>query len=929
MKNRIEEFFSGNKLIFAAFFVPVLLMLLAFMVKGIYPFGENQIAVIDMYHQYVPFLSELQFKLQEGGSLFYTWNGAGGSNFWNLLAYYGASPLNLLLALFPKSLIMEGVTLILLIKIGLAGSFMALYLRYAGGVCNMVTVAFSTLYALCSYVMAYYWCIMWIDAVTLLPLCILGLNRLMDDGRAALYTVSLALVVFINYYTAIMVCIFILCYYPVLYFIKVKKGGFRTCLTTTGKAVGYSLLAIVMAAVMLLPTFLSMQNAYYISSEMPDNWLFYNDALDVINQLLPNAELTYREGLPNLYCGLIVVMLLVFYILSKTIPLKEKALNLGFLVFLFLSLNINKLDFIWHGLHFPNQLPYRYTFVICFILVAMAYKAFLRIDEVKTNTIWAVLAAGIGYYLLAQKLVAKEIDDVNLFFYGGIVFLLLYCIVMLLYKKGRVKKNIFGCLIVVVILAEMASNTCTSMDKIGTTLRDEYFANSSDISRLAEQTREEFVRTEMDGNYILNCPALYHYRGISQFSSSLNASATAIMEKIGIEGEPGKNRYNYNRTDPVTNAILNVKYIISKNLEIDDPYFETVRTSGHTRLYENRYPLSIGYMTGNAIRTWDYHSENPFTVLDDYVRAATDNRYDRVFYDVEMQGITAANVQTTVEGDGLISGALEDEDKESKIVLEYRADETRQYYVFVEASNASAITVNKEREEEDIDIRDDCGSVVNIGVMEEGDEFQITVDYDEANMGDIRAHVCWMDEAAWDGAYEILSDSMMEVTDSGDTFIEGTVDVKEAGVLVTSVPYEEGWTLTVDGQEREIQELVGGAFISTALDEGTHEIRLEFRPPGILVGLALTLAAIALLIFFQVFRRRRRNRRETEVESFLSETDSEFEEQMQGEATVEPEAASDQPKSAGLEPEKQPQEEGIPEDLTPAPDADQLPQDGR
>ena len=379
---RIKGFAQNNRCIFAAFLLPVLLAVIALAAEGVYPFGDNQIAVIDMYHQYVPFLSELQYKLQEGGSLFYTWNGAGGSNFWNLMAYYGASPLNLILALFPRELIMEGVTVILLIKIGLAGSFMALYLRYACGRNDMVTAAFATMYALCSYVMAYYWCIMWMDAVALLPLCILGLCRIIDGKGPVLYTVSLALIVFINYYTAIMVCIFILFYYPALYFIKVRGGGALKCLKTTGKAVGFSLLAIAMASVMLLPTYISMQSTYYISAEMPDNWLFYNDVLEVLNQLLPNSQLTYREGLPNLYCGLLTVLLLVFYCMSRSISLREKAINGAFLVFMFLSLNINKLDFIWHGFHFPNQLPYRYTFVICFLLTAMAFKAFLRIDEV-------------------------------------------------------------------------------------------------------------------------------------------------------------------------------------------------------------------------------------------------------------------------------------------------------------------------------------------------------------------------------------------------------------------------------------------------------------------------------------------------------------------------------------------------------------------
>ena len=160
------------------------------------------------------------------------------ANFWNLISYYGASPLNLLLAVIPKKFIMEGVTLILLIKIGLAGSFMALYLKNINKTGSMAVVGFSTLYALCSYVMAYYWCIMWIDAVALLPLCILGLNRLIDSGRTVMYTVTLALIIFINYYTAIMVCIFIMFYYPVLYFIKVKGGGRETLLFGYGKSGG-------------------------------------------------------------------------------------------------------------------------------------------------------------------------------------------------------------------------------------------------------------------------------------------------------------------------------------------------------------------------------------------------------------------------------------------------------------------------------------------------------------------------------------------------------------------------------------------------------------------------------------------------------------------------------------------------------------------
>ena len=860
-----REILQRNKLILAAFCLPVILMLLAFLVMGIYPAGENQIAVIDMYHQYVPFLGELQSKLQSGGSLFYTWNGAGGSNFWNLLAYYGASPLNLILVLFPKKFLMEGVTLILLLKIGLAGSTMAVYLRAIvwekdKRSADISLVGFATLYALCSYVMAYYWCIMWMDAVALLPLCILGLHKILDGRSGVFYTVCLALVVFINYYMAIMVCIFILFYYPVLYFIKVQGESAGHFFKTTGRAVGYSLLGVLMSAVMLLPTWMSMQSTYYISADMPEKTELYNDLLDILNQMLPNAELTYREGLPNLYCGMFVVILLVFYWISRTIPLREKLLNGAFLVFLIFSLNINKLDFIWHGFHFPNQLPYRYTFMICFLLIAMAYQVFQRVDEIRVNHLWILLAAGGGYYLLAQKILTEHIKDLDLFVYSGLAWLALYVAILLLYKKGRLPKNLLLILTVILLTCEMASNTCTSIDQVGTTQRSNYYANEADIAKLVKKTEgtdDRFGRTEMNDNYILNCPAMYHYKGISQFSSSLNANVTALMEHIGVEGAPDKNRFNYNQTDPVTNAMLNIRYLIGKNLPIDDSDFKQIAKSGNSRLYESIYPLSIGYMTADTIRTWNYEQENPFMVLDDYVRAVTQNKYTSVFTEIEPVDVSAANIELSSTGDGMWDSTLKNETKKSKTILTYQAQQAGKQYLFIEADDADAITVSQEKKDDKIEIRNDCGSIVNLGEMDSGTEFTVTIEYKEGKGGSVVSHVCTMDEAVWQDAYKMLSASMLDVTDYGDTYLKGTIDVQEDGVFVTSVPYEAGWKLKVDGHTREIDELIGGAWISTSLSAGEHQIELSFRPPGLIAGLLITLASIGLLIAAEWWRRRR------------------------------------------------------------------------
>ena len=873
-----------NRYVFMAFFMPVLILVFVFALSGIYPFGTQQLAVIDMYHQYIPFLSELQCRLQGEGSLFYCWNSGGGCNFWCLLSYYGASPLNLLLILFPKSLIVEGVSVILLIKIGLTGSFMYVYLKNVYNPSELLadrqeglkTVLFACMYALCSYVIGYYWCIMWLDAVMLLPLLMLGLNRLITDGKMALYTVCLALIVFSNYYIAIMVCIFVLVYYPAFYFITVRGRSAKECLLTTLKAVFASLLGIAMSSVMLLPTYISMQNAYYFSSEMPEQWNLYYDALNIINQLLPVAHLTYIEGLPNLCCGFLVTVMLVCYFITREIPLREKALNGAFLVVMFLSININKLDFIWHGMHFPNQLPHRFTFVICFVLVAMAYRAFNRLNGIRPGHIAAVFIVIGAYYIAAQKLLNGVVDNMNMFMYYGLALTAAYGILLMVYKRQKLTRRSFLALLAVVVAAEMCVSSGMYFDRIGNSSRDTYNENKASVIRLANYANTaggptadggdgRFARTEIDDPLIHNCAAFYHYRGMGQFASTLNARTTTLMERIGLEGHPGSNRFNYNETSPVTSCITNVDYLIAKNRKLKDPDYSYLMMDENSRLYESNYPLSIGYMLPYSIRTWKPYDTNPFVNLDDYVRAATSGEVERVFVNMGQGEISGSNVSSKYVSDSHVESTLIDPEGSGSVNITYTAEVNAKYYVYVASDYAETIYIECQDVPEDIAVQSDCGSILNIGVMDIGQEFKIKVNYEKGRAGRITCYVCTLDQEAWDKAYGMISSSLMTVTDATDTCIKGTVDAGEGGVFVTSIPYEEGWTMKIDGNKYEIRELTGDSWISAGLDAGTHEIEISFRPPGIINGLLLTIASILILIAatnLPVLKRRRQSQTE-------------------------------------------------------------------
>ena len=80
-----------------AFLFPFTVAVLICIRNHVYPFGENCILHIDMYHQYEPFFTELMDKLKHGGSLMYSFRIGLGSDFVSLISYYLASPLNIFL----------------------------------------------------------------------------------------------------------------------------------------------------------------------------------------------------------------------------------------------------------------------------------------------------------------------------------------------------------------------------------------------------------------------------------------------------------------------------------------------------------------------------------------------------------------------------------------------------------------------------------------------------------------------------------------------------------------------------------------------------------------------------------------------------------------------------------------------------------------
>ena len=271
-----------------AFFVPAFIMLVLFIIRGIYPFGDRSFLFSDMYHQYMPFLSEFVHKIKAGEGLFYSYNVGIGSNFLALYVYYLASPFNWLVFLLPEGLIMEFMSYLVILRIGLMGLTFSIYLRKVFGKEDPAALLFSTAYALSGYLAAYNWNVMWLDCLILLPLILLGAERLVREGKWVMYTVALGLCILTNYYISIMICIFLVLYFGMLLiteYYTMTEGQSRKARIVFGRIGRFafaSLLAGGLAAALLIPEVCAILRTDFGNSDFPGTLESYFSVFDML-----------------------------------------------------------------------------------------------------------------------------------------------------------------------------------------------------------------------------------------------------------------------------------------------------------------------------------------------------------------------------------------------------------------------------------------------------------------------------------------------------------------------------------------------------------------------------------------------------------------------------------------------------------------------
>lgn len=854
------NFFMRNLWLFVAFFVPFLLMYGCFALAKVSPFGDEQILATDLWHQYYPFLVDFQDKLQEGGSLLWTWKSGGGTNYIALMAYYLASPLNFLSVFVPAEYLREFLAVITCVKIGCAGLFFAQFLRITFKKRDISVATFSIMYALCSFIMGYYWNVIWLDTVALLPLVVAGTIALLKDGKFKLYVIALALSVLANYYIGLFTCIFVLLISIAYCIIEYKN--IKTLFMNFFKMAGFSVLAIGITAILTVPTAIALGNTHSSDNTFPQAYAInigdtadFKGTMQALGEVISNSVAfvppTAKEGLPNIYCGVIALVLGILFFTCSKIKIRERIVGGVLLLFLMLSFVIRQLDYIWHGMHFPNMLPYRFSFLFSFVLVVMAYRLFMHLDSTKIWNILVSILLLIGVIALAYKYQESK-AVIGTVFIAVLVIAWVMLSVLKLVPKEAVAAALF-----IICLAEGACTAYIGVKTVGTTTTTSYPLGTNDTLDVVEYidkveiNNPDVFHSEVTKYHTLNDNALIGIDGISMFSSVVNADVTTYMEKFGLCGWVASNRYTYQESSPFTNMMLNIKYLISPyGYFLDTEHNVLKDQSGSVKLLQNKYYIPQGFMVSEDLLEYnvDFASVNPFDNQNEIFRLATGlegNLYEQL--EVVSQGHTDSQAfPVSKNGYGSYSFRLEDTSQSPHLKFNYTAPYDGTAFAYFQCG-----------EGENCDLRVNDNTIITnyvkrpyimqMGPVKEGDKLSIYSDLSNVSVGSAHVYCNMLNEELFLEGYKKLSESALKCTKSSDTLIEGTIDVKEDGLFYTSISFDKGWKAYVDGEEVEITP-VCDALVAFKLSSGHHDIKLKYCPQGFTLGVTVTLVSIALFV---------------------------------------------------------------------------------
>lgn len=511
-----------------------------------------------------------------------------------------------------------------------------------------------------------------------------------------------------------------------------------------------------------------------------------------------------NESTPQFYCGIVMMLLAVSLLVNRTVSIKTRIATLVVTIILVASSVLSPLEYIWCGMRVPNGFYSRTAFLLSF---------------------FALWAAGHALHALKNQPKLRQA-------YRPVVIMPLLALTAI----------------------ELFANAHVMWNQLYTGYSEKansaYVATATDtITTIQDQTSASFYRIDRTTTRVdsaaLNEGLALGYNQLSSYSSANNPQAIALLNSLGYSSV-GEFSTRYAEPILAVDALLGVKYAIAEHAPSGYAAMTEIADTA-SAVYENPYALSVGVMTSNDIQNCTLKGENPFEKQNDL--------YSKIL-GREVMLYTKIEAKNTEDDENLRqwnatvpSGSIG--------YLYINKDATAGSYWPVTLT-IDQRTIGNEAWRFDNNIRQIADAsdspsqhTVSIGVAEgytdmpqdnEPVFYALNLDVFEQIINELK-----------------MSEFVPTVFEDGR--IEGEYTAKDDGNLLLSVPYDEGWNVTVNGTAAELTPAADKGLSSLNMQKGANKIVMTYKTPGALAGLAVSLATAAALVAAGLYARHKKSRR--------------------------------------------------------------------
>lgn len=827
-----------------------------------------------------------------------------GSDIITTLHYYTiGDPLSLFAVFVPKEYTEILYTLLILLRLYLAGISFSCYCFFHKNN-RFPTILGALAFCFCGYSLfagirhPYF-----LNPMIYLPFILIGIDKVLKKEKPYIFIISTALAAISNFYFFYMICIFMFIYAVFRYFILFRKIAIKELIIWLSKFIAFFAIGIGMSCFILLPVVISLfsTNRMEAKNYVP---LFYNKNYyeSFLTAFLAGKQTGYWSVMG--YTPIILVSIFSLFVKKKNTQLKIGILMLTtFLCIPFIGHVINGFSYV------SNRWIWVYAMLNSYILVK-SVPDLLTLNRKEKYKLMLILAVYVGLCLISLK--ARSVLG-----YGGVLILIMTAVFIVssdeIFIKPFIRKGVLlfsTCIGIVWSSYSLYSINMTDYTKsyLGLMEWKNYMLKNhpSDIVKNLED--DSIFRYDQYGTgEIYNTGIQQKLNSTSFYYSLALGSISEYFDEIYLNN-PLEQRYNNLDGRMILDTLASVKYFLIKdgtehflpyNYNVEKVQTATIKGKNYS-VYQGTNTLPLGYTFDAYIPRDKYEmlsvTEKQQSILQGCVlEESTFSEKNPIFNDVVLEYEVIAET-----GAKVVNNKIEITKKNATVTLKFDGLKNSETYFIIENLTIRGIHplhLYTEKQWNKLSTYNQRKVELNNKYWSEPASYKISLALEivkktltmhtnrynfYAGKHDFMCNMGYNENAATEivltfptigiytfddlrvvcqpmqemnGYIDALKEDVLQDVEITTNIIEGNITLRNPKILILSIPYSKGWSVTVDGDKRELKQ-ANTMFMAVELDAGIHEIKFRYVTPYIRYGIFISIGSCLVFLFIILYNKK-------------------------------------------------------------------------